>query len=78
MVRVSGKKSPTHQSATSLKAITALTRKTVKELLLGKVETYITVTTSTTREMVMERCTGQMVLSTRVTGKKEYSTAGEL
>lgn len=41
--------------------------------LHGQVVTYIKVSTKTTKEMAMVKCTGLMAVVTKVTGSKESS-----
>lgn len=54
--------------ATNSKACTNSTKRMDKERSSGRVETSTQETTSTMREVVMERCTGLMGQSTRVSG----------
>lgn len=77
MEKESGKRKLTLQNATSSKDTTVLTRRMDKALSLGKAETFIMETTSTMRGTVMEKCTGQMALSTKVNGKKVFSMERE-
>ena len=72
MVKVNGGKPPTTQNAIDLKVNIIVTKRMVWVPSLGKVAISTMVTTSTTREWATVRCTGLMVLFTKVNGKKVF------
>ena len=72
MVKVNGGKPPTTQNAIDLKENIIATKRMVWVPSLGKVAISTMETTSTTKEWATVRCTGLMVLFTKVNGKKVF------
>ena len=71
MVKANGKNNIMHKPVITMKEITRMTRKMATVFSNGRAATSIRVTTKMTKEMVMVKCIGLMVLFIKVNGEEE-------
>jgi hypothetical protein len=73
MGKANGGKFKTYKIVITMMANTKMIKRMVTEFLLGIVEIFTKEIIKTMKEMAMERCFGQMVLSIKVNGKRVFS-----